>query len=657
MDDLLRSPYMLLHPPVLFLGFALMTVPFAFAMTALWKKRYDGWVKPAMGWTLAADLFLFGALFLGGYWAYVTLSFGGFWAWDPVENASLVPWIFGVAGLHMMLIHRRSGAARKSAILFMILAFSAVVYESFLTRSGILGDSSVHSFTDLGLYNQLVLFILTILLLGIGMFAYRYRDLQKGRSLTVSLLNREFLVFSGSFLLLVTGFIILLGTSSPLIGKIFVSSPTPPAKSFYDNWTMPFVILIALATVLGQYQWRKRYDAESLSSALLGPLLVTSILTMVTIVLGRITNIEHMIYLFVGYLAVIGNGIILVQLLRTHPKRIGGSLTHVGFAILLLGILSSSAYQTILLTPDTLAYNEAVKQGNVKEKDGTPVLNTINFFELKRNKPKSIGKGLIATFEGVRLSNGDHPAEQVYKLRFRYADDSARTFTMTPIVYPMMEHSTAKEIHWAVNPEVRIGFFKDIWLYVGNSSYVEEINREARASGTLQPVADVILDPNRVLSVHELTFHRGDTLSLGDYRFHFVNFEKAGPDEAPKGAMVAVKAVLEITDQATGRRHVVKPLFAVVDQKGEKLTYTPPLTIADWGMDVQFSYVKAMSNEIKIRVRGVRARVKKEGAWVVVVAEEKPFISLVWIGVFVMMGGFVVSIAARRKKKHSTKQG
>src|SRR5699024_1173423 len=137
---------------------------------------------------------------LGGYWAYVTLSFGGDWAWDPVENASLVPWLLGTAGIHTMIIQRKSSTSQKASIMFEILAYMAIVYETFLTRSGILVDASFHCFVDLGLYNQLLLFMVVVSVIGFGMFFYRYKELpvQKKES---KFLSREFMTFAGAMVL------------------------------------------------------------------------------------------------------------------------------------------------------------------------------------------------------------------------------------------------------------------------------------------------------------------------------------------------------------------------------------------------------------------------------------------------------------------------
>src|SRR6056297_4221481 len=267
LNDLLKSPWMMIHPPILFVGFAMMTVPFAFAIASLWTKTYHEWIRPALPWTLGANLALLTAIFLGGYWAYVTLSFGGYWAWDPVENASLVPWLIGTAGIHAMIIQRKSSRAHKAALFLSILAYIAVVYQTFLTRSGVLGAQSVHSFVDLGLYGQLLLFILVMTIMGIGFYLYRYKEIPSPQKES-SILSREFMTFTGSILLLILGLVIIFGTSSPLIGRFFVDNPTPPEISFYNQWSMPIAIIMAIFTVVGQHLFRNKYTWETLAGAM-----------------------------------------------------------------------------------------------------------------------------------------------------------------------------------------------------------------------------------------------------------------------------------------------------------------------------------------------------------------------------------------------------
>jgi cytochrome c-type biogenesis protein CcmF len=148
LNPLLQNYWMTIHPPTLFLGFASTLIPFAYAIAGLWKKRYAAWLKPAIPWTFFGVMILGTGILMGGAWAYESLSFGGFWAWDPVENASLVPWLTFVGGAHVMLVARARNHSIGAAAILNIATFILILYSTFLTRSGILGDTSVHAFTD-----------------------------------------------------------------------------------------------------------------------------------------------------------------------------------------------------------------------------------------------------------------------------------------------------------------------------------------------------------------------------------------------------------------------------------------------------------------------------------------------------------------------------
>ncbi len=159
LNPLLQNYWMVIHPPILFLGFASTLIPFAFAMAGIWTKDIKGWVTRAIPWTLFSVAFLGLGIMMGAKWAYESLNFGGYWAWDP-ENASLVPWMIMVSGLHTMLIFKHSGYSLRSSFLFLALSFVFIVYSTFLTKSGVLGDSSVHAFADIGMNGQLFLFLI-----------------------------------------------------------------------------------------------------------------------------------------------------------------------------------------------------------------------------------------------------------------------------------------------------------------------------------------------------------------------------------------------------------------------------------------------------------------------------------------------------------------
>lgn len=160
LNPLLQNYWMTIHPPTLFLGFAATLIPFAYAIAGMWRRDLTGWIRPAIPWAFFGVMILGTGILMGGAWAYEALGFGGFWAWDPVENASLVPWLTLVAAAHLLVVNRNKPTALFSAIFLTISSFLLVLYSTFLTRSGVLGDSSVHSFVDSGILPQLMVYLL-----------------------------------------------------------------------------------------------------------------------------------------------------------------------------------------------------------------------------------------------------------------------------------------------------------------------------------------------------------------------------------------------------------------------------------------------------------------------------------------------------------------
>jgi len=653
LNDLLRSPWMVIHPPILFMGFAMMTVPFAFALAALWMRNYTEWITPALPWTLASNLFLFVAIFLGAYWAYVTLSFGGFWAWDPVENASLVPWIFGVAGIHTMLIQRKNAGAMRASFLFAIFAYILILYEAFLTRSGILGDASVHSFVDLGLYNQLLLFMLVNAIIGIVLLAIRYKELP-GTKEPSAVFSPEFMVFSGSMMLFITAMVIILGTSSPIIGRLISENPTPPEISFYNNWTLPLGMILAVLTVMGQVVWRRKVDSsESLARILTWPTVVTSIVSVAAIILGKLQEPLYMLYIVTTVFALIGNGWILIGLLRRSPKLTGGAISHVGFAVLLIGSLASTAYNTYLLDAESKNYNVAVEQGIVKDDLGMPVIQTVNMFKLDLNQSKPIDGGWTVTYLGMTRSNIDRPGEQRYKIAFQRTDEpDGPRFFMEPVVYPMLATSSPDNIQWSVDPEVKAGILDDLYMYVASSAYLEK-EMEGR-QGTITPAPSDADSSSQAMP--KIKLKRSESRVLGSYKITFNDFETLSTEEMPDSAIVGVKAVLSITDTETGEEISAKPSYAIISTQNERYSMSQPVSLDSWNLVIRFDEINPQTDEITLSFKGDRLPLVVTDDWVLVVADKKPFISFVWIGTFLLMIGFSVSIMRRwadlRKKPH-----
>ncbi|MEX2585838.1 MAG: cytochrome c biogenesis protein CcsA, partial [Balneolaceae bacterium] len=636
LNDLLQSPWMAIHPPIIFTGFAMMTVPFAFAIASLWKERYHEWVRPALPWTLGANLSLLTAIFLGGYWAYETLSFGGYWAWDPVENASLVPWLIGTAGIHMMIIQRRSSRAHKGAIFFAILAYIGIVYQTFLTRSGVLADQSVHSFVDLGLYNQLLAFMVVILFLGIGFYLWRYKEIPSPEKES-AILSGEFMTFTGGMLLFTLGMVIILGTSSPIIGRLFVENPTPPEIEFYNNWSLPLALLIAILTVIGQYLFWKKYDWESLAGALVTPLLLTSVATILSIVLGDVRDLLWMVYLFAAWFAVMGNGAMILSLIRKNPGVIGGALSHIGFAALLIGILASSIYSEVLLDERMQGYNERVEAGEVMDEQGFPVQEKAETFQLELNQPKLIADRYMATYQGYEITEDPRPGQQQYRILFEPVD-GGRSFTMKPDVYPMQTTSTRDRIEWAVEPDVRSGLTKDIYLYVAGSAYVDEVNQRVLRAGGGSNGEGEVEEPDS----QTIEFFRGQSVEAGPWSFTFRDFRPASEDALPENTLIGVRSLVDVLHRPSGEQYEVEPLFAVYSEEGESFIYAPALEIERFGLSVRFTRVLPEEDRIELTFDGLAEDYEED--WVVIVAERKPFVSVVWLGTFLLMGGFSISI-------------
>lgn len=636
LNDLLRSPWIIIHPPVLFLGFAMMTVPFAFALAAVWKKQFREWVRPALPWALAANVFLLTAIFLGGYWAYVTLSFGGYWAWDPVENASLVPWLVGTAGIHTMLIQRKRDTGVVSSIVFAVLAFVLIVYSTFLTRSGILGEASVHSFVDLGLYNQLLGFMITMVALGFGMILWRLKEMPSVTK-DAPILSRDFMVFASAMTLFLLGFVLIVGTSSPILGRLFVDNPTPPSIDFYNNWSLPFGVVIAIMTVIGQWVWWRRTETfDELATRILLPLILASVVTISAVIFFDIRTISYMVLILSATFSLFGNGQILIGLIRKNPKLIGGSISHLGFAALMIGFLGAG-FDKPLLDQETTEYNQAVAAGQVIGEDGFPVMQAIEMVELRQNEPKLLGDRYMVTYIEAEITNRNRPGEQEYTLKIEDIKAGTQPFFMIPTAYPMIANANAGNVSWTVDPEVRTGFLSDIYAYVAGSSHVER-ERERMAG-----VEEIALSDSTKLKTFSLK--KDQSLQVDGYDITFKEFEMVDPSTMEANTTIAVRSVLEIRALGSDSTFTINPLFSIIRQDSLAITKSEPLAFGDSGHEVQFINVNPSSGEIELIIGGANRIIEPD--WVLLTIERKPLVAVVWLGTFLLMLGFSIAIFRR----------
>jgi len=351
LNPLLQDPWMAIHPPILFIGYAATVFPFALVVSGLIRRNYARWFASGFSWTLFASLALGAGIIIGGFWAYEVLGWGGYWGWDPVENSSLVPWLVLLALVHGLLIQRNKGALVRTNMVLAILSFVLVLYATFLTRSGVLADFSVHSFVDLGIANYLIGSILLSGVVGFGLFASRFRELRAAK-IDSSGLNREVILSLSLFALLAAALFTFAGMSSPIITGV-LGKASQVDTSFYDKVNLPVGIVIGLLLGLGPFLgW-----SGEVKSGLLKRVSLSVVLSGLGIVIAFVAGVRSVLVMaFVGssVFGLISNVIIAFRQYRSGWETLGGPLGHIGAALLLLGIIGSGSFderEQIVLRP------------------------------------------------------------------------------------------------------------------------------------------------------------------------------------------------------------------------------------------------------------------------------------------------------------------
>ncbi|OGU56097.1 MAG: hypothetical protein A2X64_05410 [Ignavibacteria bacterium GWF2_33_9] len=346
LNPILENFWNMIHPPILFIGYAAMSVPFVFAIAGLIKKDYQNWIKISAPWTLFATGILGLGIMLGGFWSYETLGWGGFWGWDPVENASLMPWLIAAALVHSMLVQKKSGTLVKTNFALAMLTFIFVLLSTFLTRSGILGDMSVHSFGEPGklAYNVLLGFLLVFLFLSIILLIVRTKDINsKMDKSEMNFSSREFSLSLGMIALTLTTFIVFIGTTLPITSEIFSSSKSSVDISFYDKWNLPIAAFIMILNGLAFYQKWKKSDWSEIMKKLILPMIIALAVTILIIIL-KIDRFSLAVLAFTAVFSLVVNLQMIFRTVGKSWKKIGSMLSHIGIAMLLLGVIFSGAY-------------------------------------------------------------------------------------------------------------------------------------------------------------------------------------------------------------------------------------------------------------------------------------------------------------------------
>lgn len=500
LNPLLQNYWMTIHPPTLFLGFASTVVPFAYAIAGLWYNDHKAWLRPAMGWSLFSAGILGTGILMGSFWAYEALSFGGYWAWDPVENASLVPWITLVAGIHTHLIAQNTGYAKKSLYFFYLISFILILYSTFLTRSGVLGDTSAHAFTEMGLEWQLVFLMAFFTFMGFGLWAYRFRSMDHPEK-EESLYSREFWMFIGALVLMFSAVLITASTSLPVFNKIMdwfspgyigkvIQDPIPHYNK-YQMWIGVFVAILSSKSLFLRY---RNTDLQSIQKKLLKKF---SIYTLVSLILTwfcskwiELYSWQYYILCFSGLFAMIANTDYIISYLKGSLKAGASAIAHAGFGMMLVGILASGLNKT------PISSNPFVFQGMFTKED------LARYVQLIRGKPL-YSKGYFITYEGDTLVD----RTRTYTIKFQKLNDSMEVIDEMTL-HPNAVYSNDFTKVAAFNPDTRHYLDKDIFTCVVGLPPALQNIEEAKA----------IEDS---LKFNTYTFQKGDTVALAKAKLIF----------------------------------------------------------------------------------------------------------------------------------------
>lgn len=615
LNPLLQNYWMVIHPPVLFMGFASTLIPFAYAIAGLWTKQYGDWTKPALPWSLFSTAVLGVGIMMGGMWAYESLSFGGYWAWDPVENASLVPWMTGVAGLHTLLIYRATGHSLRATYLFFILTFLFILYSTFLTRSGILGETSVHAFTDLGMNWQLLAFLLVFTLPSLFFF---FRSLKKIPTIQKEeeISSREFWMFIGSLVFFLSALVISGQTSLPVFNKIFGTTLAPPedVEFSYNSIQLYVALILAVLTAISHYLKYKSTTRSFFWKKMLIPAVLSVVAGAAFMIFGEVNYekkgpvFQYSITLTIlfSFYTVIANASYIWLGAKGKIREAGGSIAHVGFGLVLTGILLSSANKEIISNningiPAPLGEGENPRE-NLTLVQGLPVT--------------------MGNYTLTYLKDSAHPKKQLwyYKIQFKNQKEKEE-FVLTPNAFVNYKGNQGL----MANPDARHYWDHDVFTYITSIPDPENQKDTAVFKTYLQTQGDTLFYSNGFMTIDSIQ-SRSDL-----------------PKElfGEKGKLYEVPIRVQ---SKTGTSYSVVSRAALV--KGQWISLSD--TLVSEGLILQLQEADEKGS-VRLGIKESDALLK----YVTLKAYRYPFIKILWYGVWLTAIGLLLSMVNRIRKNRT----
>jgi cytochrome c-type biogenesis protein CcmF len=594
LNPLLENPWMVTHPPMLFLGYALFVVPYAYAITGLFSKDYTGWIKPAMPWVIVSLIALGTGILLGGRWAYESLTFGGFWAWDPVENASLVPWLVMVGALHFMLLNLRRKQYYRASYIFIFLAFLFILYATFLTRSGILAETSVHSFSADKKFQQLLVYMAVFFILPLyGLIKY-WKKIPHIE--TDNLLSRDFFLFAGSIVLLLSSFQIIFATSIPVVNAVLGTNMAPPTEpvDYYNSWQLPFAIMIAALIGLANYLNYGKSDAGVFLRNLTFALVISAALALAYSVFYP-TRFLNLLLLGFSIFAAIASLDYMLRFVK-KPQNLPSSITHIGFGIFLAAVvLTFTNERTISRDPVTRA--EDVK--------------------LVRGKLTRLGNYNVVYSGRTTEVNETH-----YTLDFLSVRPDSSYVLDFSLVPSINRHPQMGQVS---NPATRHELFKDVYTYV---SHANEVNA-TDADGYSLLMQEMMQPGDTIVAMRSFIIF--DSLR--------VEMPADGFEKISLHARFQVKSMMLPPRELWISYHLDEDFESFEDAHVEELE-----------IKLRFESVTEQPKTIVLGIYG------QSEDHIILRAIIFPYISMLWLGTFIMLAGFIWALVRRIKGARLTKQ-
>ncbi len=472
LNPLLQNYWMTIHPPTLFLGFASTVIPFAYAVAGYWTKQYKAWLKPVMPWALFCGGILGTGILMGGAWAYEALSFGGYWAWDPVENMSLVPWLFLIAGIHTNLVARNTGYSIRSTYLFYGLTFVFILYSTFLTRSGILGETSVHAFTEMGLEYQLIALILFFFAINIYQFIKHYKHVPEP-SKEEATPTKEFWIFIGSLVLFFSGILITVSTSLPVYNKIATlfdaSHEAVTIKdqvvhhNKYQLWIAVLIGLLSGFTQMLRFNERKWKDRISKFTKHVGAaFLIAGVLTYLSTLWLTIIAWQHLLLMFTSIFAVVANVDYIITFLKGNLKLASSAFSHIGFGLMIVGAIASGLNKQHI-SSNPFAQKDLLDKELLEK-------NVLLF----KDMPMYMSGYRVTYSHDTLIGN-----ERIFNIDYEKMDQDGKVvnhFSVRPVA--LYNNQLTKVA--AFNPSTKHYLHKDIFTHIANLPIVEADVEERR---------------------------------------------------------------------------------------------------------------------------------------------------------------------------------